>query len=198
MKKNRLSEPKVLNSADNTLLRVPTKNIPVFLILGLCILAINIFPSLKTVFQKNLVSVSKNQTEFFFWITGSPKVKEGLYRLSRKQLEQNFPELLSLVTTKSALQKTASTVSAFDYSSSPPRQITIPPAVANLFFLPIPINSAGKDILSALPGIGPVLAERIIHRREARGLFRSKRELLRVAGIGPKKFARLVDHIILD
>jgi len=198
MKKNRFSESKVINSADNALLRAPAKNIPVFLVLGLCILAINISSSLNIVFEENIVSVSENKTESIFWITGSPKVKEGLYRLSRKQLEQNFPELLQFVSKKSALQKSESTVSAINYISGLPKKITIPPAVANIFFLPIPINSAGKDVLSTLPGIGPVLAERIIHRRKNSGLFSSKKDLLSIAGIGPGKFARLVDSIILD
>jgi len=197
MKKNRISESEFLNASENTLCRSPVKDVPVFLVLGLCILAINIFPSPKTIFQNNFVT--KNTVETFFWISGSTEMKEGLYSLSGKQLEQNFPELLSLIAKKSVLQETDSTVSAFTYNSgNPPRQITMPPVVANIFFLPIPINSAGKDILSGLPGIGPVLAEKIIQRREERGVFRSKKDLLDIAGIGPKKFARLVDHIILD
>ena len=165
------------------------KDIPVFLVLGLCILAINIFSSPKTVFQKNFVT--KNTVETFFWISGSTEIKEGLYHLSGKQLEQNFPKLTSHVTNRAALQKTDFTVSALAYDSDRPlRQIAIPPAVANIFL--------GMSILSALPGIGPVLAERILHRREEQGVFRSKKDLLNVAGIGPKKFARLVDYIILD
>ena len=196
MKKNRISESELLDSAENTLLPATVKDIPVFLVLGLCILAINIFSSPKTVFQKNFLT--KNTVETFFWISGSTEIKEGLYHLSGKQLEQNFPGLLPLIEQKSVLQETDPRVSAFTYNSGQPQQIAIPPAVANIFFLPIPINSAGKDILSALPGIGPVLAEKIIHNREERGGFRSKKELLDIAGIGHKKFARLVDHIILD
>jgi competence ComEA-like helix-hairpin-helix protein len=198
MKKNRISEPKVLNSAESTLPGNQSKSIPVFLVLGLCILAINVFSGLATVFQENVALESTYKTENFFWITGSPKVEEGLYRLSRKQLKQNFPEFLPFDSYKSTLQKTASTVSAIQYNSGLPRQISVPPAVANIFFLPISINSAGKEILSTLPGIGPVLAERILHRREDRGLFQSKKELLNINGIGPKKFARLVDSIIID
>jgi len=79
-----------------------------------------------------------------------------------------------------------------------PQPVNLPPAVANIFFEPISINRAGKEILSTLPGIGPMLAERIVLRREAKGPFRSKDELLHISGIGPKKFARLVDTIILD
>ena len=197
MKKNRINESRVLNSADKKLHREPAKNIPVFLVIGLCILAINIFSSFNIAFQKNRAAAT-NKIDNFFWITGSAKITEGLYLLSMKQLEQIFPELLPLVSTISAAQKPDSIISAIQYNSGMPQQITLPPAVANVFFLPISINTAGKEILSTLPGIGPVLAEKIIRRRENRGLFRSKEELLNISGIGPKKFHRLVDYIILD
>jgi competence protein ComEA len=47
--------------------------------------------------------------------------------------------------------------------------------------------------LDALPGIGPVLAQRIIAYREQRKReghrgFESKDELLNVPGIGPKRY----------
>ena len=57
---------------------------------------------------------------------------------------------------------------------------------------------AGKEILKTLPGIGPLLAERIIQRRMTAGPFHSKNELLQIAGIGPGKLARLKDHILID
>ena len=46
------------------------------------------------------------------------------------------------------------------------------------------INTATLDQLVALPGIGPVLAQRIITYREQHGPFRSVRDLLNVPGIG--------------
>ena len=56
---------------------------------------------------------------------------------------------------------------------------------------PIDINVASAADLDALPGIGPVLAERIVALRSERGSFRSVEELEQVQGIS----ARMVDEI---
>ncbi len=50
------------------------------------------------------------------------------------------------------------------------------------------INQATAEQLQALPGIGPVLAQRIVSYREKTGGFKSKEELLEVSGIGQKRF----------
>ena len=53
------------------------------------------------------------------------------------------------------------------------------------------LNGATAADLEALPGIGPVLAQRIIDYREQHGPFRSVGDLQKVSGIGPKIFASL-------
>ncbi len=53
------------------------------------------------------------------------------------------------------------------------------------------INTATADQLEALPGIGPVLAQRIVDYREQHGPFRSIRDLLNVSGIGDSHMADL-------
>ena len=45
--------------------------------------------------------------------------------------------------------------------------------------------------LTHLPGIGEVLARRVIERRTARGPFRSVDELREVTGIGDKRLEQL-------
>lgn len=57
------------------------------------------------------------------------------------------------------------------------------------------INLASASELEELPGIGPVLAERIVEYREQHGPFRTVRDLLKVSGIGEKKFSSLESHI---
>lgn len=56
---------------------------------------------------------------------------------------------------------------------------------------PVNVNRAGASELEALPGIGPVLAERIVADRDANGPFAGLGDLERVSGIGPALIARL-------
>ena len=53
------------------------------------------------------------------------------------------------------------------------------------------LNRATAAELDALPGIGPVLASRIVAQRQQHGLFRSVEELRMVRGIGPALMSRL-------
>lgn len=56
---------------------------------------------------------------------------------------------------------------------------------------PVDINTAGVEELDQLPGIGTVLAGRIIAYREANGPFETVEDLLEVSGIGEAKLAEL-------
>ncbi len=60
------------------------------------------------------------------------------------------------------------------------------------------VNTATAADLERLPGVGPVLASRIVEHREANGLFRQLDGLLQVKGIGPRLYARLKPHLTLD
>ncbi|HET8602166.1 MAG TPA: helix-hairpin-helix domain-containing protein [Segeticoccus sp.] len=57
--------------------------------------------------------------------------------------------------------------------------------------VPVDLNSATQEQLESLPGVGPVLAQRILEWRTAHGRFSSVDELLEVSGIGDKTFADL-------
>ncbi len=56
---------------------------------------------------------------------------------------------------------------------------------------PLDLNRATARQLDGLPGIGPVLAGRIIEYRQRRGGFRSVSELRAVPGIGEKRYSTL-------
>jgi competence protein ComEA len=62
----------------------------------------------------------------------------------------------------------------------------------------ININSASLTELESLPGIGPVIGQRIIDYRNEHGSLASIEEIQKVSGIGPKTFERLKDLITVD
>ncbi len=57
--------------------------------------------------------------------------------------------------------------------------------------LTLDVNRATEGDLERLPGIGPVLARRIVEYRESRGGFQDIEQLRRVKGIGKKTFERI-------
>jgi competence protein ComEA len=60
---------------------------------------------------------------------------------------------------------------------------------------PVDLNTATVAELDALPGIGPVLAQRIIDYRSQQGRFTSVDQLDDVPGIGPALYGRLVGSV---
>ncbi|MBN1619270.1 ComEA family DNA-binding protein [candidate division WOR-3 bacterium] len=62
---------------------------------------------------------------------------------------------------------------------------------------PVNINTADRAKLEALPGIGPVLAQRIIDYRNINGNFTRKQDIQNVRGIGTVKYAKIESLITL-
>lgn len=59
----------------------------------------------------------------------------------------------------------------------------------------ININTATISELDTLPGVGEATAATIIQDREQNGPFASIEDLMRISGIGEKKFAKVKDYI---
>ncbi|MBU1356572.1 MAG: helix-hairpin-helix domain-containing protein [Candidatus Edwardsbacteria bacterium] len=62
----------------------------------------------------------------------------------------------------------------------------------------IDLNRAGPRDLEKLPAIGPAMAKKIIDFRKESGDFRKVEDLMKVKGIGHKKFNRLREHVFVD
>jgi len=59
----------------------------------------------------------------------------------------------------------------------------------------VDLNRANAEELSALPGIGPRLAERVIAYRQAHGPFLFEEDITQVPGVGASLFQRLADRL---
>jgi len=60
---------------------------------------------------------------------------------------------------------------------------------------PVHLNSATIEQLDALPGVGPVTAQKIVDYRQTHGAFSSVDELDAVPGIGPARLDQLRDLV---
>ena len=61
----------------------------------------------------------------------------------------------------------------------------------------VKLNSASREELKLLPGIGKVTAARILEYREVHNDFQTISELKNVKGIGTKTFAKIEKYLIL-
>ena len=69
------------------------------------------------------------------------------------------------------------------------------PACSPFFFEPVPINSASKELLVTIPGVGPKTAETIQLHIVEHGTIDDPAELMEVNGIGTVKLAKILPHI---
>lgn len=60
------------------------------------------------------------------------------------------------------------------------------------------LNTSGKYLLQYVSGIGPILAENIVQYRNENGGFQSRKELLKVARLGPKAFEQCAGFLRIE
>ena len=60
------------------------------------------------------------------------------------------------------------------------------------------LNTATPRQLESLPGVGPVLAKRIVEFREKKGGFKRIEELLAIPGISEKKWKVLTSYLTVQ
>ncbi len=95
---------------------------------------------------------------------------------------------------------------AFEYRSSDSTFAALSERVNEAAIAPAPdasdaridLNTADRTALMTLPGIGGVLADRIVQYRTAHGPFRSIEALAAVKGISKRKLQQLSPYLTLD
>jgi competence protein ComEA len=85
----------------------------------------------------------------------------------------------------------------------PPSGAAVPPAAvpgpaaAGAPGAPVNLNTATLADLDSLPGVGPVLAQRILDARAAQGSFTAVSDLRKVVGIGDARYEQLKDLVVV-
>ncbi|MFF5211874.1 helix-hairpin-helix domain-containing protein [Streptosporangium sp. NPDC000396] len=69
------------------------------------------------------------------------------------------------------------------------------PAPADPATVVLDLNTATAEQLEQLPGVGQVLAQRIVEYRDSHGGFRNVEQLREVSGIGDRKYAEMKDKV---
>ena len=171
--------------------------LPVLLVLGLFICALHLTSLRHVVSSKLQESKSPADDTTYVWLAGE-NIRDGLYCLPQyATVSQLFsfagiplceePEIATFrLQPFSSVQLKAE--GQFDITGLHPR-------LAPFFFQPIPINEADVATLTTIPGIGPVLAKRIVAFRDQKGGLHTPRELLAVKGIGKKKLAGIKKEV---
>jgi competence protein ComEA len=115
----------------------------------------------------------------------------------RAKLDRPLVELPGIVAGEQAGEYRVVTPTEEAAVSDAAETAPAPAPAANIKF-PLDLNAATASELEALPGIGPVLAERILAYRSEIGKFTSVEQLREVRGIGAKKLDAVKDLLVVS
>ncbi len=99
------------------------------------------------------------------------------------------------ITSEYSEDEVSTAVNESKPDESPKQPDTVEAAIVTETAALININTASAPELESLPGIGEVLAGRIITYRENNGDFKSIEEIVAVSGIGEKKYNDIKEMI---
>ena len=119
--------------------------------------------------------------------------------IARRAVQRTLILLATATMTALGLSHGWDTMRRGPVSSRSPRDPASPDnAVAETIRFRVDLNRAELGELALLPGVGPVLAQRIIDHRRTVGPFTEFAELRQVRGIGPKKLEELAAYCLVD
>lgn len=135
--------------------------------------------------NNNAININRASEDELMKLPGitRPLAQEILYHRQSKAGFKHVDELLQI----SGMQPNVSV------PSPPPSRLD-----ANQRSEPIHLNYATYEQLLTVPGLTPILVERVVQRRERKGPFRFVEDLLKVKGIDYIVLARLRTYVTVD
>ena len=148
-------------------------------------------------------------THTMLWLSCS-NIAEGIYSLDRDLLPPiaaDFDRLYNLAGLKppSELSDASLNILPQNYQTkacgllladrAEPRLISVSASMHALFFEPVPVNKADRELLITVPGIGPRLAEQIIKLRQEKKRLSAPNELLALHGIGRHRLQQISRYL---
>lgn len=103
--------------------------------------------------------------------------------------------LVGVFISNSILLKSTVIIKTENTEKQPLKPVIATPSQKTETGTKVNINQADAKELCGLPGIGEVLAVRIIEYRQRNGDFKSIEEIMAVNGIGSQKFDAIREHI---
>ena len=136
----------------------------------------------KTFFKLTMVSAALAVVCWIGWSVPAPQTPDSLQPAELQEPGRNAlkPMASSLVQSKPSAPQER------------PREHDLSRRPADIA---LDLNRASAQDFERLPGIGPVLAGRIIQYRASQGMFHDIEQLREVKGIGPKKFEQIRAHV---
>lgn len=162
----------------------------IFIALGLCvcvgIMLYNAFEAPPLYPTDEKISTERSEIQSF---------PQGLENVDLSKIPSDISSETSVSSNESSTSSTSSTPK--DSSTVKTSSRVMPTVETPSQNNKININTADAEELDLLPGIGPVLAERIIEYRTVNGRFLSIEEIMEVNGIGEVKYNDIKDIICI-
>lgn len=156
-----------------------TKNESVLIIFFLILFIVGLI--VPHFYKKDLPGFDYSQSDLQF----EKSISKGFNELSNQQIDNvNLERVEKFISAKDSIE------SYFDNQKEKSKnQISVNK---------VNINLALEKDFEQLPGIGPVIAERIVSFREKINKFKSINEILEVKGIGQKKFDAIKNYLTIE